>query len=153
MNALDAQFIKRIRIKVRAFLAKGKYRDWEDDLVQEVILHFYSHGKHQLIEHAVIEVARKFFGNPRTKKGAARSAKHVGDKALIHLIVEQAQDPLEWKERLKILDPFERMIVNLIFIWEFNQAELAQLCGVSEAWMSREVKTLLNELKDDLISE
>lgn len=146
-------------IKKRVGYACRKYgvpSEYTDDFVQEVCKKYLEKPDgHQTIDQAVIDLARRTFGNEKRYCNTYKFRKNLdefdpGGKEILGACVQEPQQDLlldiQYADCLE--HPLYRAIYILKALWGFTEAEIGFLYGVTESRISQhfiEIKKILLE--------
>jgi DNA-directed RNA polymerase specialized sigma24 family protein len=130
---MDDEEAKRIWARAYQRAKRLGFGDYAEDFAQDVLVSFLKKKckKGQLIDHAVIDAARKTLGRDHQKlKDALRLWKEL---EVLNLSSRQEMRWTEFSERIEGLGSELKTVALLYFWWGYTLLEVGQYFGYSEA--------------------
>lgn len=151
--------IKKFREKAIYSARKCGFGEHAEDIAREVVAKFTSgKGRHQTVDQAVIDIARRIGGDSRSLGSKQKRNLNLFfepldgiENSLFHGVTQSHQfDYPRIIDRLKSID---RAIVVLMYEWGFKQREIAYCFGVTEARICHMLRKLQIKLRYELKAE
>lgn len=142
------------RLRKRAVLSAARmgFTERSEDLAHDAIVEWLEgRGQHQTVDQAVIDAIRRAFGRPglpghELRRNLEQRPKSM-DRLARHTSREVDRDSVHDFDRLiRTLEPIQRAIVCLRYVWGFQEIEIAQCFGVSESRISQRLQAALSRI-------
>lgn len=132
------------------------FSEHAEDFAQEVVTKFISgQGRHQTVDQALIDIARRDLGDPRSGLFELRRAIDWGYQPLDALenhpgpVIDRS-DQRQYQRVLGCLEGVERAIIILMYEWGFLQKEIAHCLGVTEGRISQRLSKIQKRVQTAL---
>lgn len=155
---MDEETAARLRKRAVLSASRKGFAEHREDLAHDALVSWLEgHGQHQTADQAVTDAIRGAFGRPGTPGFESRRAVERPTEsmdALAHVPSHEiSRDSSNDFERLigaVQLEPVDRAVVCLAYVWGFKGREIAHLFGLTEGWASQRLKGIQSRLSQSV---